>query len=138
MTSPRAFLKSTKYAWRGIRDVFHAEQSFRIQTVLGAGVLGAATLLPLESWERILLVLLVAAVLVLEIVNSIIERIADAVHPRMHPTIREMKDMMAGAVLLASLTAAGIGCAIIVPALFQVLCQGYEVPFFGKEICVVK
>lgn len=138
MISARAFFKSIKHAWRGIGDVFHAEQSFRIQVVIGAGVLGALGLLPFESWERILLVLLVVAVLVLEIINSTIERIADAVHPRMHPTIREMKDMMAGAVLLVSLTAAGIGCAIIVPPLFEVLCQVYEVPFFEKEICVVK
>ena len=124
MISFRMFVKSVRHAWRGLCDVARAAQSFRLQLVVGAGVVLCVITLPLLTWERILLVLLVVSVLVLEIVNSIFERLADAVHPRMHPTVREIKDMMAGAVLLLACTAAIIGCVIIFPHLFVFVCEG--------------
>jgi undecaprenol kinase len=118
MLSLRKFLKSFRHAWRGLWDVARTEQSFRLQLCTSVLVLVCMMLFPLELWERILLVLLIVSVLVLEILNSILERLVDAVHPRLHPTVREIKDMMAGAVLLASLTAAIVGCVIILPHVF--------------------
>jgi diacylglycerol kinase len=122
MISPRLFLKSLRHAWRGLCDVAREEQSFRLQLFMGAVVMLCVVTLPLLVWERILLTLLVVSVLVLEIVNSIFERLADAVHPRMHPTVREIKDMMAGAVLLAACTSAIVGCVIIFPHLLALFC----------------
>ncbi|MEK9157290.1 MAG: diacylglycerol kinase [Patescibacteria group bacterium] len=122
MISPRLFIKSLRHAWRGLCDVARAEQSFRLQLVMGAAVVFCVVTLPLLVWERILLILLVVSVLVLEIVNSIFERLADAVHPRMHPTVREIKDMMAGAVLLVACTSAIVGCVIIFPHLASLFC----------------
>jgi len=122
MISLRLFLKSLRHAWRGLCDVAREEQSFRLQLVVGAAVVLCVITLPLLVWERILLILLVVSVLVLEIVNSIFERLADAVHPRMHPTAREMKDMMAGAVLLVACTSLVVGCVIIFPHLFSLFC----------------
>ncbi len=122
MLSPRLFLKSLRHAWRGLCDVAREEQSFRLQLMVGGAVVLCVITLPLLVWERILLILLVVSVLVLEIVNSIFERLADAVHPRMHPTVREIKDMMAGAVLLVACTSAIVGCVIIFPHVFTVFC----------------
>ena len=131
MISPRLFLKSLRHAWRGLCDVARAEQSFRLQLVVGSMVAICAVALPFLVWERILLILLVVSVLVLEIVNSIFERLADAVHPRMHPTVREIKDMMAGAVLLAACTSAIIGCVIIFPHVFTLFCTSALPGVFG-------
>lgn len=122
MLSLRLFFKSLRHAWRGLRDIARAEQSFRIQLIAAVAVGGCVIALPLNVWERILLVLLTVSVLVLEIVNSIFERLADAVHPRLHPMIREIKDMMAGAVLLAVLTAAIVGGVIVFPRIFTIFC----------------
>lgn len=122
MISPKLFLKSLRHAWRGLCDIVREEQSFRLQLFAGAAVMLCVVVLPLLVWERILLTLLVVSVLVLEIVNSIFERLADAVHPRMHPTVREIKDMMAGAVLLVACTSAVIGCVIIFPHLASLFC----------------
>lgn len=119
MFSPHLFFRSISHALRGIADVARTEQSFRVQLGLGVLVALFATVLPLLMWERILLGLLIASVLVLEIVNSIFERFADAVHPRLHPMVREVKDMMAGAVFLASLTAALVGATIFLPHILQ-------------------
>jgi undecaprenol kinase len=138
MISFRAFLKSMKHAWRGICDVAIAEQSFRIQLLISIPVIGCIIVLPLQVWERILVILLLVSVLVLEMLNSILERLADAVHPRLHPTVREIKDMMAGAVLLAALTAAGIGIVIILPHIVNVFCERLESAFFENWVCMVK
>ena len=117
MISLKRFRKSLAHASRGIRQVAHEEQSFRMQLIAALWVLVAAFWVELASWERILLVLLIAAVLVLEILNSILERIADAVEPRLSPMVRDIKDMMAGAVLITATTALLVGLFIFWPAL---------------------
>jgi diacylglycerol kinase len=58
-------------------------------------------------------------VLVLEIINSIFERIVDVYKPRLNPYVRDIKDMMAAAVLIASLGAAIIGLMIFIPYLMD-------------------
>lgn len=113
------FVKSMRHALRGLVGVARAEQSFRLQLVGAVVVLVLVVVLPLETWERILLLLMAAAVLVLEVVNSIVERLADAVAPRLHPMVREVKDMMAGMVLLTALTAAVVALVILWPYLGQ-------------------
>lgn len=112
MISPKGFFKSLSHALRGLRLIFNSENSFRIQSLVAVAVLLVAFTVPLEDWERILLILLIAAVLVLEILNTIFERISDILKPRLHPLVAEIKDMMAGAVLLTSITAASVATLI--------------------------
>jgi len=108
----RTFFRSIKHALRGLAELFSVEQSFRIQVLATITVIVFMFVFHLEAWQRILLVLLCSAVLILEIINSIIERVADAVQPRLSPMVRDVKDMMAGAVLLCALCAVGVGIAI--------------------------
>lgn len=112
MISPRRFYKSVRHAVRGLADVARAEHSFRMQMVAGSIALISAIVLPLATWERILVLLMVAAVLVLEVMNSIVERLVDAVQPRLSPMVREIKDMTAGMVLVMTVAAAIVGIMI--------------------------
>ncbi len=122
MIQLRVFAKSLRHALQGLSDIFWAEQSFRIQSFLGLCVIILSVLLPLLTWERILLFLLTAAVLILEILNTIIERVADAVQPRLSPMVREVKDMMAAAVFLTALVALLVGIFIFAPPLYEIVC----------------
>lgn len=122
MSRFRLFLRSLRYAVRGIQDVARTEQSFRLQLAISFFAVGLAVLLPLAVWERILVILLCCAVLVLEIVNSIMERFADAAHPRLSSMVREIKDMMAGAVLLTAATAGIVGAMIFLPHFYDLAC----------------
>lgn len=106
------FIKSFKYAFRGIVVVFKEEQSFRVQIFAALLVFCLAVYFKLTVAEIIILVLVVGSVLVLEILNSILERLVDALKPRIHPYVRVIKDMMAATVLLASITAVAIGILI--------------------------
>lgn len=105
MISISQFFRSLKHAFKGILLVFSRENSFKIQSLVALIVICAAIVVPLDLWQRILLILMVSAVLVLEILNTIFELISDILKPRLHPIVKDIKDMMAGAVLLTSLTA---------------------------------
>lgn len=97
---------------KGLAVVFKEEQSFRIQVFVAFVVFCLAVYFQVKIWEAIILVMMVCAVLVLEILNSILERIVDALKPRIHPYVKIIKDMMASAVFLASSAAFIIGILI--------------------------
>lgn len=73
---------------------------------------------PLRTLERIALSLVIAFVLVLELINTIIEKIVDILKPRIHHYVEIIKDMMAAAVLIASIGALVVGLLIFWPYLF--------------------
>lgn len=107
--------KSFAHAWRGAVIVFKGEQNFRIQVVVGLLVIILAAMFQVRWTEFIVLFLLIGAVLGLEMINSILERIVDTFKPRIHPAVRDIKDIMAAAVMTASLAAAIIGLIIFIP-----------------------
>ncbi len=75
-------------------------------------VLAASVAVPLALWERVMILVVIMAVLVLELLNSSIERVVDLVKPRLHAYAGDIKDLMAGAVLIASLFALVIGVVV--------------------------
>ena len=107
--------RSMSYAWKGIRIVFREEHSFRVQTAVAAIVLVAMFVMDLRTPEKALLTLAVVFVLVLELMNSIFERMVDMMKPRIHHYVEDIKDIMAGSVLVASLGALLIGVSIFWP-----------------------
>lgn len=109
--------KSFKYAWRGVVRVYGEEQSFRIQLAAALVVVGLMFWLPTSASEKALLLLATMFVLVLELINSIFERVADMMKPRVHHYVEEIKDIMAGTVLIASIGAGLIGVLIFLPYL---------------------
>ncbi len=111
----RQFLDSIRHALRGVVIVYQNEQSFRIQLYAALLVLCAAFLFPIPGYQFLLLILIIGAVLTLEIINSIFERIIDSFKPRIHPIVRDIKDIMAGAVLIVSIIAVIVGFTIFWP-----------------------
>jgi undecaprenol kinase len=114
MKSP-SLIKSLAHAWRGLRLCFKTERSFRIQIAGTLMAFGAAAVLPLETWERVMIVFVVMTILVLELINSSLERLVDLVKPRLHEYVGDIKDLMAGAVLIAACAAIVIGYLLFSP-----------------------
>ncbi len=108
---------SFRHAFRGMRVVFVGERNFRIQITVALIAIVLASVLSVKPWEFILIVLLSASILTLELFNTVVERMADGLSPRLRPIVRDIKDMMAAAVLLVSLTAAIVGLIIFLPYL---------------------
>jgi diacylglycerol kinase len=117
MIQLKLFYRSLSHAVRGVLVVFRSEQSFRIQLFAGVVVIALAGWFSVRWFEWVVLLLLIGFVLSMELINSIFERIVDTVKPRIHPVVRDIKDMMAAAVLIASVFSIVIGFTIFWPYL---------------------
>ncbi len=117
------FFKSFGFAMRGIVTVWKEERSFQVQVVGAIFVVILMILFRLKPWEYVIVTLVTAMVLILEILNTITERFVDMVKPRMHTYVGAIKDMMAGAVLIMSFTAAVIGAIIFIPHFSNLVIQ---------------
>lgn len=115
MLQIRKLLRSFYYAWRGVVLVFKEEQNFRIQLIVALAIAVLMFVLPVKNWEKVALLLVMAFVLVLELINSIMERIVDMLKPRLHIYVESIKDIMAAAVLISSLVALAVGLIIFIP-----------------------
>ena len=118
MQSIKNLGKSFKYAANGFAYVFKHERNFRIQVVAAVLVIMLMIVFPLRTLERIALSLVITFVLVLELINTIMEKIVDILKPRIHHYVEIIKDMMAAAVLIASVGALVVGLLIFWPYLF--------------------
>ncbi|MDF1497471.1 MAG: diacylglycerol kinase family protein [Patescibacteria group bacterium] len=118
MKSLKALTKSFNHAWQGLLIAFKEEQSFRYQLIAALVVAILLIALPLERWERALLILCIGGVLVLELLNSIIERFVDIVKPRVHEYARIVKDLSAAAVLVMAITAVILAIIIFWPHIY--------------------
>jgi diacylglycerol kinase len=103
------------HAFRGLWIALKNEPHMRFHSVSAFAVIILGVIYPLTRIEWMIAGILIALVIGLEIVNSALEKLCDAVHPEKHPMIRDVKDMAAGAVLWVSLIAAGIGAWIFIP-----------------------
>ncbi|MEK7516694.1 MAG: diacylglycerol kinase family protein [Patescibacteria group bacterium] len=109
------FLQSAKAAFRGLTLVLREEPNFRIEIFVGGAVVLLAFLLRVSRLEVALLILVSMIVLVLELSNTAAEHLVDLLRPRLHESVRRVKDITAATVLVASIGAAVIGVAIFLP-----------------------
>ncbi len=107
------------FALNGWRLFFKTEQNGQIQATIAILAVIAGFVFRISRIEWMFLLLCIALVLSLEMINSVIEKLADHVHPQWHPQIKWVKDAAAGAVLLAAVISAIIGCIIFIPRLLQ-------------------
>lgn len=117
MSHIKKLIKSFKYAFYGLYKIFCAEQNVRIQAVIGLVVILLGWYFKINRFEWIMLVFTISLVILMEIINSAIERTADILKPRIHTYAREIKDIMAAAVVIASIVAVIVGLLIFLPKL---------------------
>jgi len=110
-------LKSFVYAWEGIVSFFKREHNAQIHLAITFLVLVLSVTLRVNKWEAIAVVFSIAFVWVAEMINTAIEKAIDFVSIERHPQIKLIKDIAAGAVLIASLAAVIVGLIIFIPKL---------------------
>ena len=98
-----------------------SERNARIHALATVLVLAAGLVLNLSPIEWALIAFSVAAVWSAEAFNTAIESLCDLVEPEFHPQIGHIKDIAAGAVLLAALAAGSVGIIIFGPKVLAVL-----------------
>lgn len=114
-------LHNFRFAWNGIRIAWQEEFSFRIQVIV-------AILASLMGWyfgistiEWLLVVTTIAVVLSAEAFNTALEELCDKFRADPDPHIGKIKDLAAGAVLVASAAAFIVGAIIFLPRIIAVL-----------------
>lgn len=117
----RRFKRSLKHALDGISYAFRHEKNFRIELLVGFFVLLFIVYFKIKSWEVVILLLLIMWVLILELLNTVLERVVDILKPRIHPYARLIKDLMASVVLISALVSLIIGLIIFSPYVWQVV-----------------
>jgi diacylglycerol kinase len=115
MLDPRRFAASLRFAWNGLVTLARQEQSFRLQLLAAAVVLVLMAVFELSRGEIALVLVVTTSVLVLELLNAAVERLVDLFKPRIHRYAEEIKDMMAGAVLVGSVGALLVGLLVFGP-----------------------
>ncbi len=120
----RRFLQSAKYASNGLRHVTRTQRNFRNHAAIGGVALLLALLLDVSTPELAAIIAVSGLVLCMEVMNSAVEALADFVHPEHAPAIGLVKDMAAGAVMLAALFSGAIGLVIFTPRLAALLGLG--------------
>lgn len=110
-------LRSFHYAFRGIGWAFRQEHNLRIHALAAAAAIAMGILLHIRALEWIFIVLVIAGVFVSELINSALESLVDLCSPDFDEKAGRIKDMAAGAVLIAALGALATGLVIFVPKL---------------------
>ncbi len=111
---------SFRYAAQGLSYAFLSQRNFRIHVFIGASVFGLGLWLNLDGVHLAVLVLTVAAVLVLELLNTAIEAVVDlAIGRRFDALARIAKDCSAAAVLSASISSLVVAFLLLLPPLLS-------------------
>ena len=111
-------VSSFGFAFEGLFSFFRNEANAWIHLVSTLIVAALSLYCKLSSNEIVSLVIVTGFVWVAELFNTAIERVMDFVSAQRHPGIKIIKDLAAGAVLLAAVTAVITGAIIFIPKLF--------------------
>lgn len=110
-------LQSFRHAFNGIRLFLRSEPNGRIHFAATVLVIIAGVWLHCSLSEWAMLIIVMAMVWLTEMLNTAIEKIMDHITPEQHPGVKWIKDVAAGAVLVAALAAAIVGALIFIPKL---------------------
>jgi len=108
-------LKGFGYALKGAWMLIRHEASIQVQTVVAIIVTIAGFYFDISATEWMFQFLAIGLVMGIEGLNTAVEEIADFMHPEYHSKIGYIKDVAAGAVFFAAITALIIACIIYIP-----------------------
>ncbi len=111
------------FAFKGAFKLISTEHSVMSQIIIAILMTAAGFYFEITRIDWMFQILAIGLVLSIEGLNTAVEKIADFVHPEFHDRIGFIKDIAAGAVLFAGMTALGIGAMIYLPkiiALFPI------------------
>lgn len=111
----RNICRSFSCAFRGLKYALKHERNFQIEVLVATLVVILIFIFDIKNWEAVVLFSMIMWILVVELVNTVVERVVDILKPRIHPYVRLIKDMMAAVVLISAIFASAIGIVIFYP-----------------------
>lgn len=115
----QSFWNSLKNAAKGFLRAAREERNLQIHLLATFLVLLAGLFFKVKVWEWIVLLLICGAIIILELLNTIVEKVVDYMSPKMSSYVKTVKDMMAATVLIAAIGSVMIGILIFGPYILK-------------------
>jgi len=109
--------KGIKFAINGAFKLITTEHSIMAQSIIAVLLVICGFYFDINKLEWMLQTFAIGMVLSIEGLNTAVEKMADFIHPDFNEKIGFIKDIAAGAVFFAAITAIIIGCIIYIPYL---------------------
>ena len=111
----RRVWQATRYSLAGLRAAVRHEAAFRQELAVGLPLLLLVPFIAPGRWQALVLAGSVVAVWVVELLNSALEAVADAVSAEQHPLLGRAKDIGSAAVMLTLLSAGCVWLVVLWP-----------------------
>jgi diacylglycerol kinase (ATP) len=115
----QGYLQPFVYAITGVKMFLMQERNAKIHTAATIIVLSLGCFLSINKMEWIVLLFCISFVFITEMLNTAIEKTLDFYTIKHEPRIAFIKDVAAGAVLIAALTSTIIGAIIFIPKIYN-------------------
>jgi diacylglycerol kinase len=117
MNAFASFLRSFTFAGQGVWHAVRTQRNMRVHLAAAIAAITAGLVLGIGALAWACVALAIGLVLAAETLNTVVEALADLCTAELHPLAKVAKDAAAGAVLIASATAVGVGAAVFLPRL---------------------
>lgn len=115
------FIRSFGHAWHGIQYCYKTQFNFRVHLTVLIMIITAGFILKISNTEWLFIIGCSMLVLALELLNTAVENLCDTVTKDFHPAIKIIKDVSAGAVLIAAVGSIITGILIFFPKIIHLL-----------------
>lgn len=119
----RSILESFRFAFSGLSYALRTQRNTRIHLAVAVAAMALGLWLGLAPTQWAVLALTIGFVLVSEMLNTVAETLVDLISPGYHPLAKVVKDVTAGAVLLAAIIAVIVGLLVLGPPLWEQLLE---------------
>jgi undecaprenol kinase len=113
------FLRSFSFAGQGVWHVVRTQRNMRVHLAIALAAVVAGLILHIGAADWACVLTVIGLVLTAETLNTVVEALVDLCTDEYHPLAKAAKDMAAGAVLLASAAAVGVGLVVFLSRLLR-------------------
>lgn len=114
-------MKCFKYAFNGIFFAVKTQANVRNHIVVAVLVISAGFVFKINPVEWVFIIFAIGLVLASELFNTTIESLVDIVSPTYNEKAGLVKDVAAGAVLIAAVISVIIGAIIFLPKIIKII-----------------
>lgn len=110
-------MKGFVFAFRGLISGLRSELNMKVHFAAAVLVTALGLYVGLKRWEWVAVALSIGLVMALELLNTAVEELVNLLSPEWNAKAGRIKDLAAGAVLVAAMAALVVGLVVFLPKL---------------------
>jgi diacylglycerol kinase len=111
----KPLFKAFGFAFKGVIAGFASERNMKLHALAAVLVIAAGFYYHISLQEWVALMICIGGVVVTELINTAVEKLTDLISPEYNTEAGLVKDLAAGAVLMAAIISVVVGVIIFVP-----------------------